>query len=165
MSGQQPNSSQSKTTLTTQHQQQLKQVKQNVPNNTPPSIERPGPEGEADEEEPSEVGNSVTPFLFLEFLADYLKHGFDFGDFIFKFLFQIDSFLLDDNEIESEEENLTRTSNSSPIPNIDQLSPDKEYLGDDNNEDEEDSDDLDADLRAVNAIASSTSHRRFLLTG
>ena len=107
----------------------------------------------------------MTPFLFLEFLADYLKHGFDFGDFIFKFLFQIDSFLLDDNEIESEEENLTRTSNSSPIPNIDQLSPDKEYLGDDNNEDEEDSDDLDADLRAVNAIASSTSHRRFLLTG
>ena len=82
------------------------------------------------------------------------------------FFLQIDSFLLDDNEIESEEENLTRTSNSSPIPNIDQLSPDKEYLGEDNNEeDEEDSDDLDADLRAVNSIASSTSHRRFLLTG
>ena len=79
-------------------------------------------------------------------------------------MFQIDSFLLDDNEIESEEENLTRTSNSSPIPNIDQLSPDKEYLGDDNNEEEEDSDDLDADLRAVNSIASSPSHRRFLLT-
>ena len=69
MSGQQPNSSQSKTTLTTQHQQQLKQVKQNVPNNTPPSIERPGPEGEADEEEPSEVGNSVTSFLFSRFLT------------------------------------------------------------------------------------------------
>ena len=73
--------------------------------------------------------------------------------------------MLDDNEIESEEENFTRTSNSSPIPNIDQLSPDKEYLGEDNEEDEEDSDDLDADLRAVNSIASSTSHRRFLLTG
>ena len=82
-----------------------------------------------------------------------------------QFLFQIDSFLLDDNELESEEENLTRTSNSSPIPNIDQLSPDKEYLGEDINEEEEDSDDLDADLQAVNSIASSTSHRRFLLTG
>ena len=45
------------------------------------------------------------------------------------------------------------------------MSPDKEYLGEDNEEDEEDSDDLDADLRAVNSIASSTSHRRFLLTG
>ena len=82
-----------------------------------------------------------------------------------QFLFQIDSFLLDDNELESEEENLTRTSNSSPIPTIDQLSTDKEYLGEDINEEEEDSDDLDADLQAVNSIASSTSHRRFLLTG
>ena len=71
---------------------------------------------------------------------------------------------MDDNDIESEEENLTRTSNSSPIPTIDQLSPDKEYLGEDN-EEEEDSDDLDADLQTVNSIASSASHRRFLLTG
>ena len=53
-----------------QQQQQRQQEKQNTSttSNTPPSIERPGPEGEADEEEPSEVGNSVTPFLFLEFL-------------------------------------------------------------------------------------------------
>ena len=71
---------------------------------------------------------------------------------------------MDDNDIESEEENLTRTSNSSPIPTIDQLSPDKEFLGEDN-EEEEDSDDLDADLQTVNSIASSASHRRFLLTG
>ena len=33
---------------------------------------------------------------------------------------QIDSFLLDDNDIESEEENLTRTSNSSPIHGLSQ---------------------------------------------
>ena len=71
---------------------------------------------------------------------------------------------MDDNDIESEEENLTRTSNSSPIPNIEQFSHDKEYLGEDNNE-EEDSDDLDCDLKEGSSIASSTSHRRFLLTG
>ena len=45
------------------------------------------------------------------------------------------------------------------------MSPDKEYLGEDINEEEEDSDDLDADLQTVNSIASSASHRRFLLTG
>ena len=35
---------------------QRQQAKQNTLTPTPPSIERPGPEGEADEEEPSEVG-------------------------------------------------------------------------------------------------------------
>ena len=34
---------------------QRQQAKQNTLTPTPPSIERPGPEGEADEEEPSEV--------------------------------------------------------------------------------------------------------------
>ena len=45
-----------------QQQQQRQQVKQNTTtaSNTPPSIERPGPEGEADEEEPSEVGIMVS---------------------------------------------------------------------------------------------------------
>ena len=38
----------------TQNQRQ-QQVKQNTTNNSPPSTERTGPEGEADEEEPSEV--------------------------------------------------------------------------------------------------------------
>ena len=83
-----------------------------------------------------------------------------------QFLFQIDSFLLDDNEIESEEENLFRTSTTSPVPNIAKLSRDRGYLEEDNNdEEEEDSDDLDADLKEVSSITSSTSHRRFLLTG
>ena len=82
-----------------------------------------------------------------------------------QFLFQIDSFLLDDNEIESEEENLFRTSTTSPLPNIAKLSRDRGYLEEDNNdEEEEDSDDLDADLKEVSSITSS-SHRRFLLTG
>ena len=48
---------------------------------------------------------------------------------------------------------MTRTSNSSPIPNIDQLSHDKEYLGEDNNEEEDDDDDdSDTQKRLENVI-------------
>ena len=57
--GQQPQqqSSQSKAKTVTQNQRQQQQVKQNNTNISPPSTERTGPEGEADEEEPSEVWN------------------------------------------------------------------------------------------------------------
>ena len=56
--GQQPHqqSSQSKAKTVTQNQrQQQQQLKQTNTDNSPPSTERTGPEGEADEEEPSEV--------------------------------------------------------------------------------------------------------------
>ena len=82
-----------------------------------------------------------------------------------QFLFQIDSFLLDDNEIGAGEDNLYRTSNTSPVPNIVKLSRDRGYLEEENNDEEEEgSEDLDADLKEVSSITSS-SHRRFLLTG
>ena len=57
--GQQPQqqSSQSKAKTVTQNQRQQQQVKQTNTNISPPSTERTGPEGEADEEEPSEVWN------------------------------------------------------------------------------------------------------------